>query len=78
MPERLIRQHTGHHRFAHRHGADADARIMAALGDDVGFRAGFIDGPARRENRRGRLDREARHNRLAAAPATTSKRKFSA
>src|SRR5580704_6620451 len=37
MPQRGIRQHTGHHRFAHRHGADADARIVAAFGDDLGF-----------------------------------------
>ena len=32
----LIGQDNRHHRFAHRHGADADAGIMAAFGDDVG------------------------------------------
>ena len=50
MPQRRVRQHTGHHRFSHRHGADADTGIVAAFGDDLGVIAGHIDGLARRQN----------------------------
>ena len=32
----LVRQDAGHHGLADRHGADADAGIVAALGDDLG------------------------------------------
>ena len=69
MAQRLVGQHAGHHGFAHRHGADADAGVVAALGDDLGFRAGLVDGLARRQDGRGRLDREARHDRLAGGDA---------
>jgi hypothetical protein len=51
MAEVVIGEHDGHHRLADRHGADADARIVAALGRDLGFVAGGIDGAARREDR---------------------------
>ena len=33
----MIQKHTGHHRLAHRDGADTDAGVVAALGDKVGF-----------------------------------------
>src|SRR4051812_49300867 len=69
VPQRLVGEHDRHHGFAHRHGADADAGIMAALGDDLGFGAGFVDGAARSKNGRGRLDRKARHDRLAGRDA---------
>ena len=50
MAQRLIGQHAGHHGFAHRHGADTDAGIVTALGDDLRLRAGSIDGLARAED----------------------------
>ena len=42
MPQESIRQHAGDHRFADRHGANADARVMAALGDDLRLLAGAV------------------------------------
>jgi hypothetical protein len=36
MQQHRIGQHQRHHRFQHRRGADADAGIMPALGDDLG------------------------------------------
>jgi len=39
----VVGEHAGHHRLAHRDGANADAGIVAALGDDLGFLAGAID-----------------------------------
>jgi probable blue pigment (indigoidine) exporter len=36
---RWSRQDAGHHRLAHGHGADADAGVVAALGDDGGLLA---------------------------------------
>ena len=65
----MVRQDAGHHRFADRHGADADARVVAALGDDLGIAAVAVDGLARRQDRRGRLHGEARDDRLAGGDA---------
>ena len=59
----------GDHRLADRHGADADAGVVPALGDDLGLLAGAVDRPARRQDRRGRLDGEARDDRLAGRDA---------
>ena len=39
----MIGQHTRHHRLAHRHGADADARVVAAFGLDGGIVAVDVD-----------------------------------
>jgi hemoglobin-like flavoprotein len=39
MAEEMICEHAGDHRLADRHGADADARIVPALGHDLGVRA---------------------------------------
>ena len=36
MAQELVGDDAGHHRLADRHGADADARVVAALGDDLG------------------------------------------
>jgi hypothetical protein len=33
MPQQVIGEHAGHHRLTHRHGADADAGVVAALGE---------------------------------------------
>ena len=64
MTQIVVREHARHHRLADRHRADADARIVAALGDDLGLVAVAVDGLARRQDRRGRLDGEARDDRL--------------
>src|SRR3954447_1614435 len=70
MPEELICQHAGHHGFADWHGADADAGIVAAFGDDFGVGAAAIDGAARREDGRCRLHRKPRDQRLPGGDAT--------
>ena len=35
VPQEMIGQHQRHHRFGNRHRANADAGVMAALGDDI-------------------------------------------
>ena len=65
----MVGEHDRQHRFADRHGADADARVVAALGRDLGLVAGAVDRAARSEDRRGRLDREADDDRLAGRDA---------
>src|SRR6195952_3340039 len=35
MTQIVIGEHAGHHGLGHRHGADADAGVVAALGDEV-------------------------------------------
>ena len=47
MPQKMIRQHAGHHGFADRHRADADAGIVTALGEDVGVGARAVHRAAR-------------------------------
>ena len=39
----MVGQHAGHHRLADRHRADADAGIVAALGDDLHLVAAPVD-----------------------------------
>ena len=51
VAEVMIGEHDGHHRLADRHGADADARIVTALGRDFGLVACGVDGAARGEDR---------------------------
>jgi hypothetical protein len=47
VPEIVIGDGAGYHRLADRHGADADAGVVAALGDDVDIlAAASIDGAA--------------------------------
>jgi hypothetical protein len=69
MPQKMIREHAGHHGLADRHGADADAGIVVAFCRDVGLAALAIDGVARRQDRRRRFHRKARHHRLAGRDA---------
>src|SRR5687767_8157357 len=59
VAQQMIRQHHRHHRFAHRNGADADAGVEAAGGDDVDLFAGGVDALARLIDGGGRLDGEA-------------------
>ena len=46
MAQRLIHQDQGHHRLADRGGAQADAGVVAAGGDDVYFATLDIHGTA--------------------------------
>src|SRR5690606_39732544 len=64
MAQGMIREHDGHHGFTHRHRADADAGVVATLGHDLRLVAEAVDRLPRGENRRGRLDGEAAHDRL--------------
>ena len=69
MAQQMVGQHAGHHRLAHRHRADADAGVVAALGGDFDLVAEAVDGWRGREDRAGRLDGEPRHDRLAGGDA---------
>jgi len=51
VTQHRVGQHTRHHRFAHGRCANADARIVSALGADLGIGAAAIDRAARREDR---------------------------
>src|ERR1700722_10224803 len=51
MPQEGIRQHASDHRFTDGHGADADAWVMAAFGDDLRLLGRAGDRAARREDR---------------------------
>src|SRR5690606_23423056 len=64
VPQRVVGQHDGHHGLAHRHGTDADARVVPALGHDLGLVAEAVDGFAGSENRGRGLDRKAADDRL--------------
>src|SRR5208282_5146047 len=65
MAQIMIGDDACHHGFADRHGADADTRIVAPLSRYFGLAAVAVDGAPRRQDRRGRLDRETRDHRLA-------------
>src|SRR5262245_43892862 len=69
MPEEMVGENDGEHGLAHRHGADANARIVAADRRDVGILAGRRHGLPRRQDRRSRLHREAYHDLLAGRDA---------
>ena len=61
----MIGNHAGNHGFADRHRANADARVVAAFGRNFGVAAVAVDSAPRRQDRRGRLDRKARDQRLS-------------
>src|SRR5262249_27445273 len=61
----MIGNDTRHHSLADRHGANADAGIVPALGYDFALAPVAIDGAARRQDRRGGFHDEARDDRLA-------------
>src|SRR5262249_59670270 len=48
----MIGENARHHCLGDRHGADADAGVVAPLGDAFGFAAVAVDGQTRGENRR--------------------------
>src|SRR6267142_1708492 len=65
----VIGEHARHHGLADRDRPDADAGVVAAPGCDFGFAAIAVEGTSRRQDRRGRLDGEPRHDRLAGGDA---------
>src|SRR5262245_4566627 len=70
MAQQMVGQHARYHRLGHRCGADADARIMAALGAQRDLVAEAVDAAHRRQDRAGRLDNHAADDLLAARDAT--------
>ena len=50
MAQEMIGEDNRHHGFADRDGTDADARVVAAFGDDFSLVALRVDGFARRED----------------------------
>jgi hypothetical protein len=50
MAQEMIGEHAGHHRFAHRNGANADAGIVTAFRNNLSLFAEAIDRAARRQN----------------------------
>src|SRR5262245_17953932 len=69
LAEIVVGDDACHHGFADRDRADADAGIVAALGDDLGLLAVAVDRAPRRQDRRGRLHGKARHDGLAGGNA---------
>src|SRR6516162_9404229 len=51
MTQIVIGEHAGHHGLADGDGANADAGIVAALGDDLGFLPLAVHGAAGRKDR---------------------------
>ena len=70
MQQQVIGQRTGDHRFNDRHGADGDAGIMAALGDNFGLFARSIDGFFRHQDRRRWFDGQPGNEWLAGGNTT--------
>src|SRR5579859_5775897 len=66
MEQLLIREHQRHHRLHDGYGANANARIMAALGDDLRLVSFLIDGWDRSQDRRGWLKGSSDDDWLAA------------
>src|SRR3954469_13023972 len=65
----MIGQHACHHRLGHRRGAQADARVMPALGAQFDLAAELVDAAYRVEDRAGRLDRQPADDVLAGRDA---------
>ena len=65
VPQQVIGENQRHHRFRHRHAADGDAGIVAALGDDLGVLALGGDGGLRYQDGARRLDGDAGDDVLA-------------
>src|SRR5271166_2208014 len=64
VAQKRVRQHAGHHRLADRNGADPNARVVAAFGDDLRILEVAGDRAAGREDRGCRLDSETGDDRL--------------
>ncbi len=69
MAQELVGENDGHHGFADGDGADADAGVMAALGDNLGFVAVAVNGFARAQNGGRGFDGKAANDLLAAGNA---------
>mmetsp|Transcript_24075 Transcript_24075/g.44468 ORF Transcript_24075/g.44468 Transcript_24075/m.44468 type:complete len:343 (+) Transcript_24075:1491-2519(+) len=70
MQQQVIQDHTGHHRLTHRHRANAHTRVMASLGDHLGWRTINPDRLPRREDRAGRLHSKAYDHILTSGDTT--------
>src|SRR5262249_47070332 len=64
MHQIVVGQHACHHGLTNRHRSNTDARIVTALGRNIGVVAKTIHGFSRSQNRRRRLDREPGDNGL--------------
>src|SRR5947209_8889208 len=58
IAEEMVGEDAGHHGFAHRDGADADAGVVPAMRLDLDLVQFRVDRAHRLEDRAGRLDRE--------------------
>ncbi len=65
VAEEVVGEDAGEHGFADGHGADADARVVAAFGGEVDFLAHFVNGADGGEDGAGGFDGEAGNNGLA-------------
>src|SRR5260370_17413633 len=65
----MVHPHQGQQRLGDGRCADADAGVVAALGDDLGALALHVDGFARRDDGTGGLDAYAHFQVLARADA---------
>ena len=65
VAQQMIGENAGHHGLADRNRADADTRIVPALGDDLDVWPEPVDGVARRQDRAGRFDRKSGDDRLS-------------
>jgi hypothetical protein len=65
VAQQVIGKHAGDHRLANRHGTDANARVMAALGSNLRLSPKAIHCLPRLQDRGGGLYRKTRNNRLA-------------
>src|SRR5690606_1951377 len=69
VAEQVVGEDQGHHGFADRDGADADAGVVAALGGDLDLFQVVGDAAARLQDGGGGLHGEAHHHRLAGGDA---------
>src|SRR3990167_3921496 len=60
----MVGEDKRHHRLDHRRAANADTRIVAALGHDIGRLARLVHRRHRGQDRTGRLERDAHDHRL--------------
>ena len=70
MPQEVIREHQGDHRFDDRNRAGKHACIVASLGSERRGIPIAIDGVLRAHDRRRRLERDAKRDRLGQIPGS--------